>query len=133
MAERRVNVPRLCRAGGEYRPKTAAVAVVGRRANLGREPINLPGGRFARVRYAPIAIKFRSAAKWRDVPNADINCRDCVVRSLAGPEPDRQVFAKFKHLSARPPRARPKTIYVTIGEILEHLRPPNAPLAMPNP
>src|SRR5258708_5037098 len=30
----------------------------------------------------------------------------------------------------RPPRARPKTIYVTIGEILEHLRPPNAPLAI---
>jgi len=29
---------------------------------------------------------------------ADINCRDCDVRSLAGPEPDRQVFAKFKHL-----------------------------------
>lgn len=31
--------------------------------NLGREPINLPGGRLARVRYAPIATKFRSAAK----------------------------------------------------------------------
>jgi hypothetical protein len=30
---------------------------------LGREPINLPGGRLARVRYAPIATKFRSAAK----------------------------------------------------------------------
>jgi hypothetical protein len=29
----------------------------------GREPINLPGGRLAKVRYAPIAIKFRSAAK----------------------------------------------------------------------
>ena len=28
---------------------------------LGREPINLPGGRLARVRYAPIATKFRSA------------------------------------------------------------------------
>ena len=33
---------------------------------LGHEPINLPGGRLARVRYAPIAIKFRSAAKCRD-------------------------------------------------------------------
>jgi hypothetical protein len=32
-------------------------------AGLGREPINLPGGRLARVRYAPIATKFRSAAK----------------------------------------------------------------------
>src|SRR5260221_6948901 len=30
------------------------------------------------------------------VPKADLNCRDCDVRSLAGPEPDRQVFAKFK-------------------------------------
>ena len=30
---------------------------------LGREPINLPGGRLARVRYAPIATKFRSEAK----------------------------------------------------------------------
>jgi hypothetical protein len=25
--------------------------------------VNLPGGRLARVRYAPIAVKFRSAAK----------------------------------------------------------------------
>ena len=32
----------------------------------------------------------------RFVLKADINCRDCDVRSLAGPEPDRQVFAKFK-------------------------------------
>jgi hypothetical protein len=30
---------------------------------LGREPINPPGGRLARVRYAPIATKFCSAAK----------------------------------------------------------------------
>ena len=30
---------------------------------LGREPINLPGGRLARVRYAPIATKFCSATK----------------------------------------------------------------------
>jgi len=61
----------------------------------------------------------------------DINCRDCVVRSLAGPEPDRQVFANFKHLSRKAAARSSKTIYVTIGEILEHLRPPNAPLAMP--
>ena len=66
------------------------------------------------------------------VPKADINCRDCDVPSLAGPEPDRQVFANFKHLSKAAARSS-KTIYVTIGEILEHLRPPNAPLAMPNP
>jgi hypothetical protein len=30
---------------------------------LGREPINLPGGRLARVRHAPIATNFRSATK----------------------------------------------------------------------
>ena len=30
---------------------------------LGREPINLPAGWLARVRYAPIATKFRSAPK----------------------------------------------------------------------
>ena len=30
---------------------------------LGREPINLEGGRLARARHAPIATKFRSAAK----------------------------------------------------------------------
>ena len=30
---------------------------------LGREPINLPGGRLARVRYTPIATKFCIAAK----------------------------------------------------------------------
>jgi hypothetical protein len=32
-------------------------------AKLGRDPIRLLGGRLARVRYAPIAIEFRSAAK----------------------------------------------------------------------
>ena len=30
---------------------------------LGREPINLPVGRLARVRYAPMATEFRSTAK----------------------------------------------------------------------
>jgi hypothetical protein len=30
---------------------------------LGREPIKLPGGWVVRVRYAPIATKFRGAAK----------------------------------------------------------------------
>jgi hypothetical protein len=32
-------------------------------SQLGREPINLPGGWLARVRYAPIATKFRIATK----------------------------------------------------------------------
>jgi hypothetical protein len=31
--------------------------------SLGRELINLLGGRLARVRYAPIATKFRNVAK----------------------------------------------------------------------
>ncbi|MCP1757785.1 hypothetical protein ACVII1_001340 [Bradyrhizobium elkanii] len=31
--------------------------------DLGRELINLPGGRLAKVSYAPIVTKFRSAAK----------------------------------------------------------------------
>src|SRR6476661_112058 len=35
-------------------------------ARLGREPINLRGVRLARVRYAPIATKFRSVGKGRD-------------------------------------------------------------------
>src|ERR1700730_17951347 len=57
------------------------------------------------------------------VPNAHINCRDCDVRSLAGPEPDRQVFAKFKHLSRKAAARSSETIYVTIGEILRAFAP----------
>ena len=56
-------------------------------------------------------------------PNADINCRDCDVRSLAGPEPNRQVFAKFKHLSRKAAARSSETIYVTIGEILRAFTP----------
>lgn len=57
------------------------------------------------------------------VPNADINCRDCDIRSLAGPQPDRQVFAKFKHLSRKAVARSSETIYVTIDEILRAFRP----------
>jgi hypothetical protein len=39
---------------------------------LGRGPINLQGVRLARVRYAPIATKFRSVGKCRDVPLPDV-------------------------------------------------------------
>ena len=56
-------------------------------------------------------------------PNADINCRDCDVRSLAGPEPDRQVFAKFKHLLRKAAARSAETICVTIGEILRAFAP----------
>ena len=71
------------------------------------------------------------------MPNADINCRDCDVRSLAGPEPDRKVFAKFKHLLRKAAAHPAETICVTIGEILRAFTP-NAPSisetqAMPNP
>ena len=59
-------------------------------------------------------------------PDADINCRDCDVRSLAGPEPDRQVFAKFKHLLRKAAARSAETICVTIGEILRAFTP-NAP------
>ena len=43
-----------------------------RRPELGREPINLQGVRLARVRYAPITTKLRSAAKCRDGPNSEV-------------------------------------------------------------
>jgi hypothetical protein len=71
------------------------------------------------------------------LPKADNNCRDCDVRSLAGPEPDRQVFAKFKHLLRKAAARSAETICVTIGEILRAFTP-NAPTisetqAMPNP
>jgi hypothetical protein len=59
----------------------------------------------------------------RFAPNADINCRDCDVHSLAGPEPDRQVFAKFKHLLRKAAAHPAETICVTIGEILRAFTP----------
>ncbi len=56
-------------------------------------------------------------------PTGDINCRDCDVRSLAEAEPDRQVFAKFKHLLRKAAARSAETIYVTIGEILRAFTP----------
>jgi hypothetical protein len=58
--------------------------------------------------------------------------------SLAEPEPDRQVFAKFKQLLRKAVARSAETNCITIGEILEHLRPPNPPTIsenqpMPNP
>jgi hypothetical protein len=38
----------------------------------GREPINLQGVRLARVRYAPLTTKLRSAAKCCDGPIGDV-------------------------------------------------------------
>ena len=43
--------------------QTRFVVVSLRECGLGREPINLPVGRLARVRYAPMATEFRSTAK----------------------------------------------------------------------
>ena len=72
-------------------------------------------------------------------PKVDINCRDCDVRSLAEPEPDRHVFRQVQALVAQGRRAlgrnhlrhnrrNPPSIYAQ----------PNAPTisetqAMPNP
>jgi hypothetical protein len=71
--------------------------------------------------------KFRRSVKKRLFqhypPKADINCRDCDVRSLAGPEPDRQVFAKLKHLLRKAAARSAETICVTIGEILRAFTP----------
>jgi hypothetical protein len=47
----------------------------------------------------------------------------CDVRSLAGPEPDRQVFAKFTHLSRKAASRSSEPIYVTIDEILRAFKP----------
>jgi hypothetical protein len=54
---------------------------------------------------------------------ADINCRDRDVRSLAEPEPDRQVFAKFKHLLRKAVARSAETNCITIGEILRAFTP----------
>ncbi len=59
----------------------------------------------------------------RDVPTGDINCRDCEVRSLAEPEPNRQVFVKFKHLLRKAAARSAETICVIIGEILRAFTP----------
>jgi hypothetical protein len=73
------------------------------------------------------------------VPKVDINCRDCDVRSLAEPEPDRHVFAKFKHLLRKAAARSAETICVAIGEILRAFTPNRMPptisetQAMPNP
>jgi hypothetical protein len=54
----------------------------------------------------------------RFVPTGDINCRDCDARSLAEPEPNRQVFVKFKHLLRKAATRSAETICVITGEIL---------------
>jgi hypothetical protein len=50
-------------------------AGVGAFDGLGREPINLPGGRLAEVRYAPIATDTRLRTGCRDGPTADISVK----------------------------------------------------------
>jgi hypothetical protein len=82
-------------------------------------------------RYGP----FTSALAKHISGSKNFRAPDCDVRSLAGPEPDRQVFAKFKHLLRKAARSA-ETICVTIGEIRAFT--PNAPpifetQAMPNP
>jgi hypothetical protein len=53
----------------------------------------------------------------------DINCRDRDVRSLAEPEPDRQVFAKFEPLLRKAVAGSAETNCITIGEILRAITP----------
>jgi len=70
-------------------------------------------------------------------PKADLNCRGCDVGSLAGPEPDRQVFAKFKHLLRKAAARSAEITCVTIGEIPRAFTPNAPPIsetqAIPNP
>jgi hypothetical protein len=54
------------------------------------------------------------------------------LSALAEPEPDRLVFAKFERL-LRTPYPCPKPSASQSTKSSEHLRPPIAPLAMPNP
>ena len=54
---------------------------------------------------------------------ADINCRDCGVRSLAGPEPIDRSSSSSSTCCARPPRARPKPSASQSAKSSEHLRP----------
>jgi len=51
------------------------VTIASGHVDLGREPINLPGGWLAGDRYTPIATKFCSAAKSRDGPKAAMSRR----------------------------------------------------------
>jgi len=74
----------------------------------------------------------------KSAPIGDINCRNCDVRSLAEPEPNRQVFVKFKHLLRKAAARSAENICVIIGEILRAFTPADAPTisethAMPNP
>src|SRR5260370_38889937 len=78
-----------------------------------------PSRRYAFTSASPLgADVIRFGYFFRKVPKVDINCRDCDVRSLAEPEPDRHVFAKFKHLLCKAAARSAETICVTIGEIL---------------
>jgi hypothetical protein len=73
----------------------------------------------------------------RKCPKATLNCRGCDVGSLAGPEPDRQVFAEFKHLLRKAAARSAEITCVTIGEILRAFTPNAPPIsetqAIPNP
>ena len=61
---------------------------------------------------------WRGCRHFADGSIGGINCRDCDVRSLAEPEPNRQVFVKFKHLLHKAAARSAETICVIIGEIL---------------
>jgi hypothetical protein len=80
-----------------------------------RKPFGVaPGRLFSYIRPIGHTLTQKLMAK---------NCRDCDVRSLAGPEPDRQVFAKFKHLLRKAAARSAETICFTIREILRAFTP----------
>ena len=85
----------------------------------------------------PTAASGQKRKSARATVRSALALRDCDVRSLAGPEPDRQVFAKFKHLLRKAAARSAETICVTIDEILRAFTPNAPPIsetqAMPNP
>jgi hypothetical protein len=88
----------------------------------------LEAGRYSEHGQRPLLAQSGRWLKRRCPKSAkpDINYRDCDVRSLAGPEPDRQVFARFKYLFFKAAARSAETICVAIGEILRTFTP-NAP------
>ena len=65
----------------------------------GREPIKLPGGRLARVRYAPIATRLRSATKCRE--GSFTSFRACARHFRSYPMSRHSVASQYRSLRAK--------------------------------
>jgi hypothetical protein len=76
-------------------------------------------------RSSPISRPFQGPSACLNCAEADINYRDCDVRSLAGPEPDQigRPSARLKDLLRKPAARSAETICVTSGEILRAFTP----------